>query len=120
MPEYDEVAVGIRRVTILNGASQSNALDIGITEHIGLIMPSAWTSAVITFLVCATADGTFQPLYNQAGTEVSLTVAVDKAYSLETAAPMLAPWKYLKARSGTAGTPVNQGGDRILMFIVKY
>lgn len=99
---------------------QSAVYDFGGGQtRMGLIMPHAWTAATITFLGSNTAGGTFAPIYNEAGNEVELTVAIDKAYSINTSVAYLAPFRWIKVRSGNAGLPVQQDADRVLYFMIQ-
>lgn len=101
--------------TIANGASLSDAVDLNTGALFGIVMPSDWTAASLTFQV--TFDGTtFVNLYDTAGNEITWTAAVSQY--LQDAAP--AKWfgvRAVKVRSGTSGTPVNQGGARSLTLI---
>jgi hypothetical protein len=108
--------------TIANGAALSGAVDVGDRLIAGLIMPAAWTAAAITFAVCDTKEGTFVPLYDDGGNEVTIAsanVAVSRAIALDILSGSIAQWRFLKIRSGTNGTPVNQGGDRTIVFCTK-
>jgi hypothetical protein len=102
--------------TVPNGGSLSPAVDLRGFQPLAIQMPAAWTAASITFEV--SDDGTnFADLYNTSG-EYSLTVAVDRAVALSNPNE-LSGFKYIKVRSGTSGTPVNQGADRIIKIIAK-
>jgi hypothetical protein len=108
--------------TIANGASQSDAVDLSSNTVAGLLMPAAWTTAALTFLVCDTEGGTYQPLYNDSGTEVAVAsagVVADRAIALAAIKDAIAPWRWLKLRSGTAASPVNQGAARTIKIILK-
>ncbi len=103
-------------VTIANGASLSGAADLDQYTLAAVVLPGTWTAAALTFQV--TYDGTnYFDLSDKDGeVSISSTVAVaSKAIALE-------PYKFLrvagvKVRSGTSGTPVNQGGARILTLV---
>jgi len=102
--------------TIANGAALSSAVDLVNSTLVAISMPAAWTAASITFDV--SNDGvTYGPLYYQ-GSEFTLTEA--SASRLITVDPLaLMPWRYLKVRSGTSGTPVNQGQQAIVQLWTK-
>jgi hypothetical protein len=108
-------ALEMTTVTIANGASLSGAVDIGGRKLVAIDMPSAWTAAALTFQ--ASADGvTYDDMYDGA-TERSLTVAASRYMMLN-----IGDWvgaRYLKIRSGTSGTPVNQGGARTITLMVQ-
>lgn len=110
-----------RTATILNGASQSGEIDTMGGTLGGLIMPSAWTTAAnISFLVSNVSGGTFVDLYDDAGSEVYISgVAASKAISFDSIALKIAPWRYIKLRSGLTAAAVNQGADRTLELIMK-
>ena len=78
-------------------------------------MPAAWTAASLTYQ--ASADGvTYDDMYDGA-TERSLTVAASR-YMMQN----IGDWvgiRYLKIRSGTSGSPVNQGGARVITLVVQ-
>jgi hypothetical protein len=102
--------------TIANGASLSSAVNIGSKTVLGVVMPAAWTTANLTFQV--SYDGTnYANLYDKDGTEYTVTAAASRHIYVEPA-----QWvgvKYIKVRSGTSGTPVNQGADRSVVLVVR-
>lgn len=113
-----EGRIEVKSATIANGASLSGSVEIGSAKHIGIVMPSAWTTADLTFQV--SYDGTnWQNLYNDSGVEVEVPAAASRNISLDVAALSLAPWQYLKIRSGTSGTAVTQGAARTLYVVCK-
>lgn len=94
--------------TILSGASQSGIVDLGNDKLAGFIFPAAWDTADLTFL--GSKDGvTFYPLYNESG-ETTVNITVGALYIVR-ASNFFYP-RYLKLRSGTSATPVNQTADR--------
>jgi len=108
-------ALETRTVTIANGASLSDAVDLGGRKLVAIDMPASWTAASLTFQ--ASVDGTtFDDLYDGA-TERSLTVAASRYLAFN-----IADWvsvRFLKVRSGTAASAVNQGGDRVITLVVQ-
>jgi hypothetical protein len=108
--------------TIASGQALSGAIELN--EHaahrlLALVMPAAWTTANLTFQAAATLDGTYQNLHNDEGTEVSVTAAASRVIAIDKAVASLAPLRFLKIRSGTGATPVNQAADRTLTLLVK-
>ena len=100
----------------------SAAIDLQDESLVGIQMDSAWTAAAITFQ--GSHDGvTYGNLYDSGGTEVTIasgTAQVDRYIPFTTA--MLDVFKglrYLKVRSGTSGTPVQQAGARSLKLIAR-
>lgn len=103
-------------VTIANAASLSGAADLGGTTLVGYIMPSSWTAADITFQ--GSVDGTnFFNLYDQFGNEVRHVVSSSRFVALNPAD--LASIRYLKIRSGTSGSAVSQGADRVVTLVTR-
>lgn len=102
-------------VTIANGTSLSDAIEFGGDALVEIVMPAAWTAAGLTFQV--SHDGvTYQNLYDAAGTEVQISVAASRNVRLSPTDWIGVP--YLKVRSGTSGTPVNQGAARTIQIIL--
>lgn len=97
-------------VTIANNASLSGAVELGSARLVGIEMPGAWTTAGITFQV--SSDGTnFSDLYDDS-TERTYAVAASRYVAVP-----LDKWtgiRHIKVRSGTAGSPVNQGAARVI------
>lgn len=94
----------------------------GGATRIGLIMPAAWDAANISFQVSTTAGGTFGDLYVEGGTEAKLSAvpAQGKTYSLNTLAPALSPYRWVKVRSGLTGAAVTQtAASTVLTFVFQ-
>lgn len=103
-------------VTISNGQSFSNVVDIGNKTVIGIVMPGSWTAANLTMQV-STDGTTYNDVYDSAGTEKTYTAAVSRYIIIDPADFIGA--KYIKVRSGTAAATVNQGAERIIKLITK-
>lgn len=102
-------------VTISSGTSLSAAIDLGSTILFAIQIPSSWTTANITFQ--ASADGvTYANLYDSTGTEVTVTAAASEFIVFSAPAPWMGI-RFIKVRSGTSSTPVNQGADRALSIV---
>jgi hypothetical protein len=110
-------------VTIANGASQSSEVDLRNLLLCGIVMPADWTAANLTFLGAAGAQdgvndiGLYQDVYDADGTELNVTAASDRHIVVSPSA--FAGIQYLKVRSGTTGTPVNQGAARTLYLVCR-
>ncbi|MBI5942873.1 MAG: hypothetical protein HY864_00775 [Chloroflexi bacterium] len=105
-----------RTVTIANGASLSaELLDIDGASIVGLIMPAAWTAANLT-LQMSHDDSTYNNVYDEMGTEKTIVASASR-YILLNPADFLGA-NSLKLRSGTSGTPVNQGADRSIIVVL--
>lgn len=104
-------------VVIASGASLSPEVDLGNFTLAGVIMPSGWDAANLT-LQAKTANGTATNVYDDSGSEVSITAAASR-YILFWPALDLTGLRHIKVRSGTAATPVNQTADRTLTLILR-
>lgn len=101
---------------IANGESLSGVVDIAGTTLIAIQMPSAWTSANLTFQ--GSADGSvYADVYNDAGDEYNIPVAASRFVMLDQVENRFRGMRYFKVRSGTTGTPVNQGSARTITLI---
>src|SRR5262245_40660760 len=93
---------------ITSGQAVSSAVAMGGTSLAGVQTPAAWDAANITIQV--SADGvTWGDLWSPSA-EVVLTMA---AARMNAASPYRMP--FMRFRSGTSGTPVNQTANRDLL-----
>jgi hypothetical protein len=105
------------KATIASGAALSGVVNVDGRRISGIIMPSAWTAAALTFQV--SADGVvYNDLYDEAGAEYSITVAASRYIGVDAGALELSAVDFIKVRSGTTGTPVNQGAAREIIFVL--
>lgn len=109
-------------VTIANGAALSSAGNLtayvqqGKTRTVGLLMPAAWTAANIT-LQASENGSTFYNVWS-GGSEYTLTNTDASQYVVIPANDLIGA-NYLKVRSGTSGSPVNQGAARTLQILLQ-
>ena len=101
-------------VTILSGATVSDAADFHSTTFSGIVMPQAFTGTTLTFQV--SHDGVlYQLLYGPTGSAVSMTVAgatPARTYSFTAdIANELSHWRWVKVVSGSA-----EGADRSVIL----
>jgi hypothetical protein len=99
-PTSDTVTIAINQS--LSGAVQVDG------KLVGIILPTGWTAAAVTFLGATTLGGTYAPIYD-AGVE--RTIASADAVAGRMILLPLSDWlgvKFLKIRSGTAATAVAQ------------
>jgi hypothetical protein len=96
---------------ISNGTSLSPAVDLGLQCLVRIDMPAAWTTAALTFQV--SVDGvTYRNLYDYSGNEFTVVSTVALANRAITV--VIVDWlsvRFIKVRSGTSASPVNQGQD---------
>ena len=110
-PRLDSV-----EVAIANGTALSAAINLGGRVLVGMLMSSAWTAAGVTFQ--ASIDGvTFADLFTIDGDELLATVAASQFIVLNPA--NFSGIAFLKVRSGTTGTPVNQAAARTLVLAIR-
>ena len=106
-------------ITIANGASVTELLDLNGHVAIGIIMPAAWTTAALTVEV--SADGTtFNGLaYNDLSSQCNKIASpvASSAYALDLAGML--PYRFVRLRSGTTASPVNQGAERSITVITR-
>jgi hypothetical protein len=104
-------------VTIPNGGSiMADGVDLNQFTPVGVLLPAGWTSAGLSF--AASPDGaTYGALYDKDGEVMIATLAGGEYVVLDPLKFFGARW--LKIRSGTAGSPVNQGADRVLTLVVR-
>ncbi len=96
--------------TIASGQTKTGSIEISGAAFVGLVMPAAFTGTSITFEV--SADGTtFQALYDEFNTQVSVTVAASRTYDLPAT---LTTYGFMKVVSGSA-----EGADRSLVIALK-
>lgn len=98
-------------VVIATSTTVSEAYPAQGRALFGLVIPSTFDGTVITFQV--SADGvTYQALYDEFNTQVSMTVAASRSYNLPTA---LAPWAYWKIICSSAQTTT----DTVFVVVSK-
>lgn len=109
--------------TLSTGATGLTSDVIPIEDYAiaGIVIEStAWTAANLSFQVGDGKSGTFYDLYNDSGVEVVAIVGgALRAVSLDEIAGSLAPWRYIKIRSGVTATPVAQTDPRTLRIHLK-
>lgn len=108
--------------TVALGQSLSGEVDTGGKRLAGIVMPAAWTAAAITFQAAsalAANGGVYRDLYDDQGNEVTVQAAAGRALGLDSWASTLAPWRFLKIRSGTGASVVNQAADAVLALALK-
>ena len=105
-----------RTVTIADSASLSEEIDLGSAVLVALQPDSGWNTNAISFQSRGEDNALGTLKYE--GVEVSAAAVV--ALDMITFSPSkFAGVRYLKVRSGTAGSAVNQTGDSILTLILR-
>lgn len=117
-------------VEIPNNQSISGSVDLGNLQICAIEMPTTWAGTKISFLSKShreKGDNTqdniedWNDVYNDAGTEVSLTVAGNRIVGISAQVMMdaLRGLRYIRIRSGVTGTPVNQSPAKVIRLICK-
>ena len=122
MAEFAKRLSNAATATIANGASLSDAIDLRDYAIAAICLPAAWTAAAITFTASASQSGTYNSVYDDAGTEVAIAsanVVASRVLVNKAILEQLAGLRWVKMRSGTAATPVNQGADRAVTVLLK-
>lgn len=102
---------------IADGTSISGSVFVGYGLLVGLIVPSGWDSADITLQACPVEGGTFYNVHNKAGdTEETIQAGASRHIWLD---PPMRGFGWIKVRSGTSGSPVNQSGDVIVGVVTE-
>lgn len=102
-------------LTIANGTSLSPSLSLGALRMVGIVLPSSWTTANLTFQMSPDGGTTWVEVQDGAGNAVSVTAAANIFAQVNPQTWM--GINQIKIRSGTSGVPVNQGADRVLTII---
>jgi hypothetical protein len=102
--------------TIADEAALSGVVKMG--SKAGAISVDGWDAAAITFEGSLDgAAGTFRDVYDKAGVEVTMTSFADAGGRIAALPTELDGIPYLKIRSGTSGTPVNQTTAAVAILI---
>lgn len=105
----------------------SGGIDIGDAEYIAIMIPDNATMTTATFQAKAnriddeqSSPEDWNNVYDDTGTEVSVTVAANRVVVLgtETKAALCA-CRYIRVRSGTSASPVNINPGLDIRFILK-
>lgn len=110
--------------TIGAGAALSAAVNLGAKSLVGLVMPSAWTAADITFQASGDGGATFGELVltDLAAADAVATVQIHSPATSQFIGidpEKLRGVNVLKVRSGTSGAPVNQVAQADITLIVR-
>jgi hypothetical protein len=107
-------------VTIANGASESDTIDLTRVVEGVIIKPATLdATTVLGFKVCGNANGTFVTLYDSSGTLVAITVSLTAAQAIEIPRSVLSN-NYIKLFTcTTAGVAVTQTGAKAFSGSLK-
>jgi len=100
--------------TIAASASLSGSIDLVAGTPVKIEMPVAWDAADLTFQA-SSDDVMFNDFYDAAGTEVVVVASASRTMKIDPAD--FVGIRFLKVRSGTSDTPVNQSSERQIKII---
>lgn len=103
--------------TIAAGQALSGPAALGAKTLVGIVMPSAWTAAGLTFQMSPDGGTTWLEVYSSAGSEIDFTVAASQFIQVDPST-----WRginMVQVRSGTAGAPVNQAAAAVIGLMVR-
>jgi hypothetical protein len=111
------IKFGSLLATIAAGASLSDVVTLSKSNVIAIQIPAVWTSASITFSV--SADGvTYSDLRDQAGNEFTIPAVAGKYFGgLDVR--VMGSFNYMRIRSGTSASPVNQTSGAVLNCVLQ-
>ena len=87
-------------IVIATSTTVSSEVDLNGTHLFAIGTPAALTGTAITFQVSDTGGGTFNALYDDSGTQYSVTVAPSRVIYLDPS--IFAAFRFLKLVSGSA------------------
>lgn len=113
--EHAQIELDTVTVTIANGQSLSGSADLIGMKVIGIAMPSAFTGSSLTFQ--GSVDGTtFGDVYYE-DSELSISCGASRMIGIDPI--KLLPWRWVKVRSGTSGSPTNEAAERTITLVVR-
>ena len=101
-----QIGLNTVQAAIAASGNLSSQVDIGPGRLVGLIVPSAWTAANITFQVSADGGATWNNLFTYLGAEFTVVSVVGQFNAIDPT--LLKGVVSIKVRSGTSGSPVTQ------------
>ncbi len=108
----------IKTAIIESGENLSNTIDLRGYKFYGIIMPSSWTTANLTFQ--GSYDGiSYYDVYMD-GVEVVESAQAGRLQVINANLFAIATLPFLKIRSGTSSTPVAQGAQRTISILCSY
>jgi hypothetical protein len=99
--------------TIANGQTTSGQVDLAGTTLCGFIMPAAFTGTVITLTMSDANGGTFVTAQDGSGSDLSLTVAVNKYIPINNLA-LTAGLRFVKVVSNAS-----EGAQRVIKLVTR-
>lgn len=108
---------GVGLATIDSGASLSDAVTLLDTRVVAFDLPASINAATSLTFQAKRPGGSFRNMYDDAGTELTYTVAADRWVRAE---PLdFAGVSEIKVRTGTAGAPTAQAAGCVIGVITQ-
>lgn len=108
-------------VVISDGESLADSLDLGNNRPIAFEIPSTWTTADITFQSWSYSEKKWVNMIDYQGNEIEYVPLTSTSCRINVYPIHFIGVRYLKIRSGTSASPVNQSGDkRIGIISTRY
>lgn len=113
--------VDVLTVQIASGTALSPEIDIGNKSLVGLLIPTNWTTAGLSFQVSPDAGVTFGEVTTVAGTPYAIgsVTGGTLAYYVAIDPTTLVGAMAFKVRSGTQAAPVNQAATVTLQLVTR-
>ena len=103
--------------TIASGGSSSDNIFTGGLPICGIIMPAAWDAADLTFQASCDVAANVANVYDKDGLELDIKTAAGSFITIDPS--YFAGVRFIKVRSGTSVTPVNQSATRSIVLAIR-
>jgi len=115
-----DIIYGVQEIecTIPAGTSETSAVFGWGLRLARIYMPEEWDAADLTFTEAEKPSGTFYPLYDDNGIEITILANAERTITVSSNALPLTAMRYFKIRSGTSTTPVNQSAERKIKLLL--
>lgn len=104
----------IKEVTIASSGTTSDAVEITRSEVVGIRFPATLTGTAVSFLTSESYDGTYIPLYDDAGNLFTVTPTGALAIASLNPAEVVGLLNYVKIVSNAT-----EGAARTLAIVYK-
>jgi len=102
-------------LTIANGAQKTEAFNLRDYVLAGIIFTGAFTGTLMTLEVSDAIGGTYLPLYDSDGNQITLQIAPSRGVGITAAeADALAPFEFVKLYASSV-----QAAERTLILVKK-
>jgi hypothetical protein len=108
--------IDLQTATIANGTALSPECMLGQKSLVGIIVPTSWTSASLTFQVTVD-DVNFFEMVDETGAAIKYNVAAGQYIAIDPARWLGVTG--IKLRSGTLAAPVNQTAAAALTIVTR-